>query len=95
LEPCQSVLPKSQLNDDYISLAFSKKERASWLSGKKVAPDARLDAALDGLKDVLTRRLPEYTINTRSFTNRNAAEEKLVLAELSDVPGNEGLQGRF
>ena len=85
--PANQYFPNPSSNDDYISLAFSKKERASWLSGKKVAPDARLDAALDGLKDVLTRRLPEYTINTRSFTNRNAAEEKLMLGELSDIPG--------
>lgn len=85
--PANQVFPTPSSSDDYISLALSKKERTSWLQSKKVAPDARLDAALDGLKDALTRRLPEYTINPRSFTNRNAAEEKLMLAELSDVPG--------
>ena len=85
--PANQVFPNPPSSDDYITLAFSKKERASWLQSKKVTPDARLDAALDSLKEVLTRRLPEYTINPRSFTNRNAAEEKLLLGALSDVPG--------
>lgn len=57
------VFPKPGSSDDYIGLAFSKKERASWLRDKKVAPDARLDAALDELKASLTHRMPEYTIH--------------------------------
>ena len=81
------VFPKPSSSDDYIGLAFSKKERASWLRDKKVAADARLDAALDELKASLTHRMPEYTINPKSFTYRNAAEEKLMLAQMSDVPG--------
>jgi len=85
--PANQVFPNPSSNDDYIGLAFSKKDRAAWLQDKKVSPDAKLDAALDGLKDVLYKRLPEYTINAKSFTNRNAAEEKLMLAEMSDVPG--------
>ena len=85
--PSTQYFPKPKSNDDYITLAFSKNERASWLQDKKVAPDAKLDAALDGLKVSLNKRLPEYTINPKSFTNRNAAEEKLMLAEMSDVPG--------
>ena len=85
--PSTQVFPNPNSSDDYISLALSKKERASWLSDKKVAPDAALDAALDQLKASLSRRLPEYTINPKSFTNRNAAEEKLLIAEMSDVPG--------
>lgn len=86
-DPAKQYFPNPQSNDDYIGLAFSKKERAAWLRDKKVEPDTRLDAALDELKDVLTRRLPEYKINQKSFLNRNAAEEKLVLAALPDVPG--------
>jgi hypothetical protein len=85
--PANQVFPRPNSSDDYISLALSKKERNDWVQSKKLAPDAKLDAALDGLKDLLYKRLPEYTINPRSFNNRNAAEEKLVLAEMSDVPG--------
>ena len=85
--PANQYFPKPKSNDDYISLAFSKKERASWLQDKKVAPDAKLDAALDGLKASLNNRLPEYTIDPKSFMNRNAVEEKMMLAEMSDVPG--------
>lgn len=85
--PQTQVFPKPNSSDDYIGLALSKKERASWLADKKVAPDARLDAALDEVKASLMRRMPEYKINPKSFTNRNAAEEKLMLAEMSDIPG--------
>jgi len=85
--PETQIFPKPNSSDDYISLALSKKDRAEWLRDKKVQPDAKLDASLDDLKGLLTRRLPEYKINARSFVNRNAAEEKLVLAEMSDVPG--------
>jgi hypothetical protein len=85
--PANQIFPRPSSSDDYIGLALSKKDRATWLQDKKVAPDARLEAALNGLKDVLSRRLPEYTISPKSFNNRNAAEEKLVLAEMSDVPG--------
>jgi len=85
--PANQYFPNPSSSDDYIRLALSKKARLEWLQDKKVAPDARLDAALDGLKDVLTRRLPENTINPRSFTNRNAAEEKLMLGALWGVPG--------
>ena len=85
--PANQYFPKPSSNDDYIGLAFSKKDRASWLQDKKVAPDAKLDASLDELKASLERRLPEYTINPKSFTNRNAAEEKMMLAAVSDVPG--------
>ena len=85
--PVNQVFPSPNSSDDYISLALSKKERASWLQDKKVAPDAKLDAALEDLKALLYKRLPEYTINPRSFTNRNAVEEKMMLAEMSDVPG--------
>lgn len=85
--PQTHFFPKPNSSDDYISLALSRKERTSWLSDKKVAPDAKLDASLDDLKLSLTRRLPERTINQKSFNHRNAAEEKLVLARMSDVPG--------
>lgn len=85
--PSTQYFPKPKSNDDYITLAFSKKERSSWLQDKKVSPDAKLDAALDGLKVSLNNRLPEYTINPKSFMNRNAVEEKMMLAEMSDVPG--------
>lgn len=85
--PVNQVFPKPNSSDDYIGLALSKKERASWLSEKKVAPDARLDASLDDLKASLTRRMPEYTINPKSFTHRNAPEEKMMLAQMTDVPG--------
>lgn len=85
--PASEVFPKPNASDDFIDLAFSRKERASWLRDKKVAPDARLDAALDSLKASLTRRLPEYTINPKTFTYRNAAEEKLMLADMAEVPG--------
>jgi hypothetical protein len=85
--PETQIFPKPNSSDDYISLALSKKERAAWLRDKKVEPNAKLDASLDELKTLLVRRLPEYKINPKSFTNRNAAEEKLVLAEMSDVPG--------
>jgi len=85
--PANQVFPNPNSNDDYIGLALSKKDRTTWLQDKKVAPDARLDAILDELKASLYKRLPEYTINTKSFINRNAAEEKLMLAEMSDVPG--------
>ena len=85
--PETQVFPKSHTSDDYISLAFSKKERAEWVSGKKLAPNAKLDASLDDLKNSLTRRMPEYTINPKSFTNRNAAEEKLLIADMAEVPG--------
>lgn len=85
--PGTQVFPKPSSSDDYISLALSKKDRASWLRDKKVQPDAKLDASLDDLKASLTRRMPEYTINPKSFTHRNAAEEKLMLAEMADVPG--------
>ena len=81
------VFPKPTSSDDYIGLAFSKKERASWLRDKKVGADARLEAALDELKASLTHRMPEYTMNPKSFTHRNAAEENLMLAQMSDVPG--------
>lgn len=85
--PANQVFPRPNSSDDYISLALSTKERGSWLRDKKVAPDAKLEATLNELKATLTRRLPEYTIDSRSFTNRNAAEEKLLIAEMSDVPG--------
>ena len=85
--PASEIFPKPSSSDDYISLALSKKERASWLRDKKVAPNAKLDASLDDLKASLTRRLPEYTINQGSFTNRNAVEEKLMLAQMTGVPG--------
>jgi hypothetical protein len=85
--PANQYFPKPKSNDDYISLALSKRERTSWLQDKKVAPNAKLDATLDELKASLYKRLPEYTINPRSFTNRNAAEEKMMMAEMSDVPG--------
>jgi hypothetical protein len=86
-DSANQYFPKPKSNDDYIGLALSKKERAKWLQDKKVAPDAKLDAALDELKASLYKRLPEYTINPKSFNNRNAAEEKMMLAEMSDVPG--------
>ena len=85
--PDMQIFPKPSSSDDYIGLALSQKERASWLRDKKVAPDAKLDAALNDLQASLEKRLPEYKINSRSFTNRNAAEEKLMLAEMADVPG--------
>jgi hypothetical protein len=85
--PANQYFPNPSSSDNYIALALSRKERSKWLADKKVSPDARLDAALDSLKEVLTRRLPEYTINPRSFTNRNAAEEKLMLGALWGVPG--------
>ena len=85
--PANQVFPRPNSSDDYIALALSKNERTKWLQDKKVAPDAKLDAALDEVKNLLHKRLPEYTINPRSFNNRNAAEEKLMLAEMSDVPG--------
>src|SRR5215203_4268946 len=65
--PANEIFPKPSSSDDYISLALSKKERASWLQAKKVAPSAKLDASLDELKASLTRRLPEYMINNGSF----------------------------
>ena len=86
-DPANQIFPKPSTSDDYISLALSKKERTKWLQDKKVTPDPRLDAVLDEVSSLLTKRLPEYTINSRSFTNRNAVEEKLMLAEMSDVPG--------
>ena len=86
-DPANQYFPKPKSNDDYIGLALSKKERTKWLQNKKVAPDAKLDAVLDDLKASLYKRLPEYTINPKSFNNRNAAEEKMMLAEMSDVPG--------
>ena len=85
--PDTQIFPKPGSSDDYISLAFSKKERVTWLSDKKVEPNAKLDATLDELKATLSRRLPEYTINPKSFTNRNAAEEKMMLAQMTGVPG--------
>ena len=85
--PATQIFPKPSSSDDYIGLALSKKERASWLQDKKVAPDARLDAALDEVKALLYKRLPEYTLNSKSFNNRNAPEEKLMLAEMTGVPG--------
>lgn len=86
-DPVNQYFPSPQSNDDYIGLAFSKNERTKWLADKKVQPDPKLDAALDALKESLTRRLPEYKINPKSFNNRNAAEEKLVMQEMSDIPG--------
>ena len=86
-DPARQYFPKPRSSDDYIGLALSKKERASWLKDKKVTPNPKLDAALDELKASLDRRLPEYTVNPKSFNYRNPAEEKLVLAEMSDVPG--------
>jgi hypothetical protein len=86
-DPVNQYFPKPKSNDDYIGLALSKKERTKWLQDKKVAPDAKLDAVLDELKASLYKRLPEYSINPKSFNNRNAAEEKMMLAEMSDVPG--------
>lgn len=86
-DPVNQYFPTPQSNDDYIGLAFSKTERTKWLADKKVQPDAKLDAALEALKESLTRRLPENKINAKSFLNRNAAEEKLVMQEMSDVTG--------
>ena len=86
-DPAKQYFPKPQSNDDYISLAFSKKYRAEWLADHKVAADPKLDAAFDNLKTSLERRLPEYTINPGKFNNRNAAEEKLMLGALTGVPG--------
>jgi hypothetical protein len=85
--PANQVFPRPNSSDDYIALALSKSERSKWLQDKKVEPDAKLDAALDEVKNLLHKRLPEYTINPRSFTNRNAAEEKLMLTQMSDIPG--------
>ena len=86
-DPVNQYFPKPASSDDYIGLALSKKERVTWLQGKKVAPDARLDAVLDEVKSLLAKRLPEYTINPKSFNNRNGAEERMMMAEMSDVPG--------
>ena len=85
--PDTQVFPKPSSSDDYIGLALSKKERAAWLRDKKMAPDAKLEAAMEDLKASLSRRMPEYRINPGSFTNRNAAEEKLMLGQMTDVPG--------
>src|SRR5215207_5141881 len=79
--PQTQIFPKSHTSDDYISLALSKKARAEWLSEKKLAPNSKLDASLDGLKASLTRRMPEYTINPKAFNYRNAPEEKLLTAD--------------
>src|SRR5215204_4502365 len=86
-DPETQIFPRPNSSDDYVNLALSKKERATWLRDKKVEPDAKLDASLDELKASLIRRLPEFKINSRAFTNRNAAEEKLMLGAMSDVPG--------
>lgn len=85
--PANQVFPTPQSNDDYVALAFSKKQRAEWLADHKVAADPKLDASFDNLKASLERRLPEYTINPGKFNNRNAAEEKLMLGALYGVPG--------
>jgi hypothetical protein len=85
--PDSESFPRPNSSDDYVSLALSKQERASWLRDKKVQPDAKLDASLDDLKASLNRRLAENKINPKSFTNRNAAEEKLMLAQMTGVPG--------
>ena len=85
--PGTQIFPKPSSSDDYISLALSKKDRASWLRDKKVQPDAKLDVSLDDLKASLIRRMPEYTVNPKTFNNRNAAEEKMMLAQMTGVPG--------
>ena len=85
--PANQYFPKPGSSDDYISLALSKKERADWFRDKKLQSDAKVETALDDLKVILQKRLPENTINPKSFNNRNAAEEKLLLAEMADVPG--------
>lgn len=85
--PATQYFPKPSSSDEYIGLALSKKERADWLRDKKMQPDAKLEAALEDLKGLLHKRLPEYTINPKSFTNRNPAEEKLLLAQMNDIPG--------
>lgn len=85
--PDNQIFPTPNSSDDYIAYAFSKKLRDKWVTDKKLAPNDKLDAALDSLKELLTRRLPEYTINKGSFNNRNAAEEKMMIAALYGVPG--------
>jgi hypothetical protein len=86
-DPANQYFPKPGSSDDYINLSLSKKERAKWFSDKKLQPDPKVEAALDDLKAVLYKRLPENKVNPKAFNNRNAADEKLMLAEMSDVPG--------
>lgn len=86
-EPENQYFPSSITNDDYTGLALSKSERATWLKDHKVAPNARLDAAFESLKASIIKRMPEHKVAPKSFAFHNVAEEKMLLKEMSDVPG--------
>jgi hypothetical protein len=79
--------PASITNDDYTGLALSTTDRAKWLKDHKTGPNAKLDAAFEGLKASIVKRLPEHKAAPKSFAFHNVAEEKMMLGELRNIVG--------
>ena len=86
-DPANQYFPASITNDDYTGLALSKTQRAAWLKDHKTEPNARLDAAFESLKASIIKRLPDNKVEAKSFAYHNPAEEKMLVQQLSDVPG--------
>ncbi len=86
-DPETNYFPTAASNDDYQRLAVSPKERQKWLKDKKVAQNPKLDAALDALAASLAKQLARHLAEPKAYNFRNPAEEKLMTAEMADVPG--------
>ncbi|MEP7212755.1 MAG: hypothetical protein ABI791_06755 [Acidobacteriota bacterium] len=86
-DPENQYFPSSITNDDYTGLALSTTERAKWLKDHKQPANARLEAAFDGLRTSILKRMPEHKLEPKSFAFHNVAEEKMLIAEMRDVPG--------
>jgi hypothetical protein len=86
-DPANEYFPASITNDDYTGLALSTTDRAKWLKDHKTGPNAKLDAAFEGLKASIVKRLPEHKAAPKSFAFHNVAEEKMMLGELRNIVG--------
>jgi hypothetical protein len=87
--PADTYFPTPISNDDYYRIAVSPAERASWFKNNKwtdAGETAPLVSALNALKVSLVKRLPENGPDPKSFTLRNAPQEKLLVAAL-ELPG--------
>lgn len=85
--PETNYFPTAPSNDDYPLLAVSMKERQKWMKDKKLVQSPKLDGALDGLAASLAKQLARHLPEPKAYNFRNPAEEKLMKAEMADVPG--------
>ena len=86
-DPETHYFPASITNDDYTGLALSKTARAAWLKDHKVGPDPKLEAAFESLKASVLKRIPENKVKPAAYAFHNVAEERMLVANMSDVPG--------